>query len=286
LLKIRSTTFVEDEEVALPNPYFYANYTVPGEEKKQFFSFLLEESLIKHNTQNKHTQEDANHFSRMLKTSPNIVIPFKNEPQNPFATEATCGDDDNLDEITSMNSERENELFEQSEIHYHKEKRKSKKLDTLLSCLYEDLRIYTQLKPLVKKNSQELTGKMWLHIGAQSERLQKRKIAKKAYSKAIDKGFSLYALTHLANIYARRKQVEECLKCIIIALRKIILTGCKDFAKLPEWLEDIIFQLVAEHGLEVVKEFSKNLGAENLQPMSEVIERAMQWKVEGTFFSN
>ena len=92
-------------------------------------------------------------------------------------------------------------------------------------------------------------GLLWVHRGILAERLNRKRLAEKAFRTAIDKGFSLYAWYRMLLIYAETYNPKACLVCMAEILDQAEMDGILHFSKLPFWMEEVLNELVAVNGL-------------------------------------
>lgn len=97
-------------------------------------------------------------------------------------------------------------------------KRLANKIDHLFMMLYRDLNLLidweSEQHQKVKMKNQNLfkySGIVWVHRGVLAERLQRTKLAEKAYRCAIDSGYSVFAWYRLLKIYADTYNPKACL---------------------------------------------------------------------------
>jgi hypothetical protein len=84
--------------------------------------------------------------------------------------------------------------------------------------LYEDLNLLCEWENDEKKKGISGTknqgGILWIHRGILAERLNRKRLAERAYRNGIEKGFSLYAWSRLLRIYAETYNSKACLVCM------------------------------------------------------------------------
>ena len=82
-----------------------------------------------------------------------------------------------------------------------------------------------------------------------AERMNRKRLAEKAYRSAIEKGFSLFTWNRLLNIYCETFNPKACLVCIAEVFDQAEDDGIEHFEKLPGWVEEVLHQLIATNGL-------------------------------------
>ena len=97
-------------------------------------------------------------------------------------------------------------------------------------------------------------GNIWLYRGQLAERLNRLRMAERAYQRALEKGWSLYACERLISIYTMANNLEaafDYIKTVLdyFARRK----GIKVYKGLPGWIENAIFKLIAINGYKKVR---------------------------------
>lgn len=70
--------------------------------------------------------------------------------------------------------------------------------------MYDDLNLLFEWENDEKKRGpteKPTNGVLWIHRGILAERLNRKRLAERAYRSGIEKGFSLYAWSRLLKIY-------------------------------------------------------------------------------------
>lgn len=114
-----------------------------------------------------------------------------------------------------------------------------------------------------------------------AERLNRKRLAEKAYRNAVEKGFSLFTWYRLLNIYCDTMNSKACLVCIAEIFDQAEDDGIKHFNKLPSWIENVLYKLVAQHGLKAIVKLVKEMELEDCEPITQSLMKASYWKVEG-----
>jgi hypothetical protein len=98
-----------------------------------------------------------------------------------------------------------------------RKKRLCFKIDKLFAMLFEDLNLLCEWENDEKKrgaNDKTQAGILWIHRGILAERLNRKRLAERAYRNGIEKGFSLYAWSRLLKIYGETYNPKACLVCM------------------------------------------------------------------------
>ena len=83
--------------------------------------------------------------------------------------------------------------------------------------LYEDLNLLCEWENDEKKKGAQdksQSGILWIHRGILAERLNRKRLAERAYRNGIEKGFSLFAWSRLLRIYCETYNPKACLVCM------------------------------------------------------------------------
>jgi hypothetical protein len=57
--------------------------------------------------------------------------------------------------------------------------------------------------------------------------------------------------------------------------------GIEKFAKLPSWIEEVLFILIGQNGLRAIVRLTKEMELEDCEPLTQAMMRAQYWKIEG-----
>ena len=122
--------------------------------------------------------------------------------------------------FVSLHTEEDKEGITEREPPISK-KRIANKIDSLFMMLFEDLNLLIEWENEEKKkledgkpNAFSYSGIVWVHWGMLAERLNRKRLAEKAYRNAIEKGFSLFTWCRLLNIYQETFNSKACLVCM------------------------------------------------------------------------
>src|SRR3569833_2374857 len=96
------------------------------------------------------------------------------------------------------------------------------------------------------------SGILWIHRGILAERLNRKRLAERAYRNGIEKGFSLYAWSRLLQIYTETSNPRACLVCMAEILDRAEEDGIDAFIKFPYWIEEVLHNMIANNGLKTV----------------------------------
>lgn len=114
-----------------------------------------------------------------------------------------------------------------------------------------------------------------------AERLNRKRLAERAYRNGIEKGFSLYAWSRLLKIYSETYNPKACLVCMAEILDQAEEDGIEIFIKFPSWIEEILHDLIANNGLKTILRLIKEMELEDCKPLTDAIQKAYNLKVEG-----
>ena len=87
----------------------------------------------------------------------------------------------------------------------------------MFNTLFDDLNLLCEWENDEKKrgsNDKSQSGILWIHRGILAERLNRKRLAERAYRNGIEKGFSLFAWSRLLRIYADTYNPKACLVCM------------------------------------------------------------------------
>lgn len=144
----------------------------------------------------------------------------------------------------------------------------SKTTDFLFLCLFEDLNcLYDwqaeenlfekegekkEKDPEQEDDSYEdkISGSVWVLRGILSDRLVLENNAEKAYKKAIETGFNLFAWIRLFQIYLNLANYKSCQICIAEIMDEFEREGAKTWGFIPTWLEEGVLEISEKGGWE------------------------------------
>mmetsp|Transcript_32078 Transcript_32078/g.31385 ORF Transcript_32078/g.31385 Transcript_32078/m.31385 type:complete len:170 (+) Transcript_32078:1811-2320(+) len=158
------------------------------------------------------------------------------------------------------------------------------KIDRMFQYLYEDVNLLCEWENDEKKrgvNDKTQSGILWIHRGILAERLNRKRLAERAYRNGIEKGFSLYAWSRLLKIYADTYNPKACLVCMAEILDQAEDDGVKVFLKFPSWIEDVLHSLIASNGMKTIVRLVKEMELEDCKPLTDAIENAHTLEIEG-----
>mgnify|MGYP000249800540 FL=1 len=167
---------------------------------------------------------------------------------------------------------------------------------TLLNSLYMDLKaLYVWQKEAVDwenelkkggKNVMEekspLAGDVWVLRGALAERMQRMRLAERAYRYAVDKGFSYYAWFRLSKLYLNSGNPKAVLVCLIEVIKQVDEEmAVWDLNGLPPWMQEILSQLCSTCGFKHIHSLAIELNAHRFPFLLKEIENLDTWKSDG-----
>jgi hypothetical protein len=179
----------------------------------------------------------------------------------------------------------ESELLNEQTI--EKDQRKKRmcfKIDKLFTTLYDDLNLLCEWENDEKKrgsNDKSQSGYLWIHRGILAERLNRKRLAERAYRNGIEKGFSLFAWSRLLKIYADTYNPKACLVCMAEILDQAEEDGITQYFRFPSWIEEALHGLIANNGIKTIIRLVKEMELEDCKALTEAIENAYTLKVEG-----
>lgn len=306
LLEIKTTAFLaeQDDTMVWENPHLNADYaknTTEDEEQKQANPSGVDESFLA-------IQNSAKSFIQKKQKNENKMTVIEEEktidgreatPDNPkkdrttaVLREATVDDPQvtfhsKASEESDGEDEGEGEEDEPAQLNQNK-KRLANKIDKMFIMLYEDLNLLIEWEQEEKKKIEEqkpdsfsYSGLIWVHRGMLAERLNRNRLAEKAYRNAVEKGFSLFTWNRLLNIYHQTFNPKACLVCIAEIFDQADDEGIEHFDKLPFWIESVLFKLIAANGQRQVIKLAKDMDLEDCEPLTQALMRAQYWEVEG-----
>jgi hypothetical protein len=130
-------------------------------------------------------------------------------------------------------------------------------------------------------NEKPQSGVLWIHRGILAERLNRKRLAERAYRNGIEKGFSLYAWSRLLKIYSETYNPKACLVCMAEILDQAEEDGIDTYTKFPSWIEEILYDLIASNGLKTIIRLVKEMELEDCKALTDAIQRAHNVKIEG-----
>ena len=116
-----------------------------------------------------------------------------------------------------------------------------------------------------------------------AERLSKTKMVERAYRKVISKGFSLFVWTRLLEFYAKANNLRASIACIAEVLDYFTdELGITDYPRgLPDWMQGILFKLIAKNGVELVETAIQEENCGQVASLNKVMEKARNRKICG-----
>lgn len=170
-----------------------------------------------------------------------------------------------------------------------RKKRLATKIDKLFLMLYEDLNLLITWENEEKKKVEEkapdafnYNGIVWVHRGMLAERIFRKRLAEKAYRNAIERGFSMFTWHRLLEIYSETYNPKACLVCVAEILDQADDDGIDKFAKLPYWIESVVYHLVAVNGLKAIVKLTKEMELEDCKALTNSLVKAQYWQIEGS----
>lgn len=122
---------------------------------------------------------------------------------------------------------------------------------------------------------------MWIHRGILAERLNRKRLAERAFRNGIEKGFSLFAWSRLLKIYSDTCNPKACLVCMAEILDQAEEDGLQTYLKFPSWIEEALHGLISSNGIKTIIRLVKEMELEDCKALTDAIEKAYQLKVEG-----
>ncbi|CAG9332538.1 BUD7_4 [Blepharisma stoltei] len=169
----------------------------------------------------------------------------------------------------------------------------SKKLTDLLSYMYLDLKaLYEWQKQAAESDALQdqnrpstLTnkGEIWIRRGALAERMQRSRLAERAYRHVLDSGFSLYALYRLMKLNVRSGNPKSAVSCIVQILKQIeIEKFIFDTEFLPPWLGMILAEICSSCGYRQLYSLAVETEGNNYPILMRSIEALKYWNTDGS----
>lgn len=177
----------------------------------------------------------------------------------------------------------------------------SRTMDNLFVALYEDLSLIYEWQneeheekiPMHlggmnrmgevyedEEDREHYVGLIWVQRGVLAERLCRIRFAEKAYKKAIEKGFSLFAWTRLFKMYIEAANSKAALICLAEILDDMDSLGIEKFVDLPGWIEDPMYQMIATLGINRFKALLEEVSWED-DTINVLIKEGEYWNAEG-----
>lgn len=175
-------------------------------------------------------------------------------------------------------------LKEQTYENDSRKKRTCFRIEKLFNTLFEDLNLLCEWENDEKRrgsNDKSQSGILWIHRGILAERLNRKRLAERAYRNGIEKGFSLFAWSRLLRIYADTYNPKACLVCMAEILDQAEEDGMETYYKFPAWIEDILHGLIASNGIKTIVRLLKEMELEDCKALTDAITNAYNLKVEG-----
>ena len=189
--------------------------------------------------------------------------------------------------FVSLHSDKEIDNIDQNKSKLQK-KRIMNKIDGLFMRLYHDLNLLidweTEEQQKIKTKNSNLfnyNGIIWVHRGILAERLQRTKLAEKAYRSAIEIGYSSYTWYRLLKIYSSTLNPKACLVCIAEVLDQSEREGIRYFSKLPDWISQTLFELISINGLHKMVQLIKEMEIDDWKALIEALRFAQYWSISG-----
>ncbi|CDW88693.1 clathrin-coated vesicle protein [Stylonychia lemnae] len=190
-------------------------------------------------------------------------------------------EEDKNDDQEESESDR---VIEQAQEQEYRKKRLCLKIDKLIQLLFDDLNLLCEWENDEKKrgsNDKQQAGILWIHRGILAERLNRKRLAERAFRNGIEKGFSLYAWSRLLKIYADTYNPKACLVCMAEILDQAEEDGIEHYHKFPAWLEETLHDLIASNGIKTIIRLVKEMELEDCKALTDAIENAYDLKIEG-----
>jgi hypothetical protein len=180
----------------------------------------VEDKAITFATMGDEEEDDQEDFSDKFSTQ-------KKKKMEGDGGEDDDGEDDSDDQEDQERMQKEN-----------RKKRVCNKMDKLFLMLFDDLNALMQWENEEKKKLEDKTpdafnysGLIWVHRGILAERLNRKRLAERAFRNAIERGFSLFAWYKLLTIYGETFNPKACLVCIAEILDQAEEDGIENFPK-------------------------------------------------------
>ncbi len=279
LLKIKSATFLIDTDNSIwENPYFEADQSKPMNPMGSFYrrqegnkggvdqsvqeirkaadKFIFQKRNIESKPKHIETisEEDKSEYEETMNAKksfqrknrkPNLDNATIEDKQVTFATVPDQNDENNYIN-KDMDDMSEDELVNlQTMDKEQRKKRICNKIDKLFLVLFEDLNLLCDWETDEKnKGPDEKTsqcGVLWINRGILAERLNRKRLAERAYRNGIEQGFSLYAWSRLLKIYAETYNPKACLVCMAEILDQAEEDGLVIFHKVTNHCRVLTF---------------------------------------------
>jgi hypothetical protein len=193
----------------------------------------------------------------------------EDQPEEDVIGEGNARQDDEKSESELLNEQTYERDF--------RKKRLCFKIDKLFTILFEDLNLLCEWENDEKKrgsNDKSQSGILWIHRGILAERLNRKRLAERAYRNGIDKGFSLFAWSRLLKIYADTYNPKACLVCMAEILDQSEEDGIQVYNKFPAWIEEVLHSLIASNGIKTIIRLVKEMELEDCKALTDAIEKA------------
>ena len=125
------------------------------------------------------------------------------------------------------------------------------------------------------------SGEVYLLRGALADRLQKERLAERAYRYVVEKGFSLYAWYKLMKIYTKSCNPLAVLTCVIEVVKHLMKDGVALAGDLPEWIEVELSQICSGCGINQLCATANELGCSRYPCIARTIKKLRYWRVDG-----
>lgn len=125
----------------------------------------------------------------------NLDLATVEDKQITFISNHSEGENEEVDEPSDQEI-----LNEQALDQEYRKKRLCYKVDKLFTILFEDLNLLCDWENDEKRRGttdKQQAGILWIHRGILAERLNRKRLAERAFRNGIEKGFSLYAWSRL-----------------------------------------------------------------------------------------
>lgn len=298
LLDMKNDVFFTENEqgTAADNPFLSANFTrtqqtTDTEIAKKKIE-LKEENILKSELgkpmeEIKELKEESQVTEQAHKPKDKGISARRNK--HGYLAEATV--EEKIATFVSLPSEPDDEETPDlnkpdKEVLY--KKRLANKINNLFMTLYYDLNLLVdwENEENIKAERKDFglfnySGLVWVNRGILAERLQRTRLAEKAYRTAIENGFSLFAWYRLLKIYASTYNPKACLVCMAEVLDQAEYDGITHFPKLPYWMEDTLFELISVNGMQRMKQLVQEMQIEDCQPIIDCMLKAQYWRSNG-----
>ena len=124
-----------------------------------------------------------------------------------------------------------------------------------------------------------------MYRGIVADRINRIRMAEKAYRKVIAKGYSVYAWNRLLDIYVTANNMHAAFSCIWDVFEYFTdILKVSHYRAPPVWIENAVYRLVSKNGLKAVKTTVMKEKMKKLKVLDDCLIKAEEDRIYGSLF--